>query len=114
MLDIICERVGITRSGKAIFFVPDSKDIEKLVDHFMNENFSSDDLLDILALYEFLALRAIRRLDVDAVFEEHANEILSMMSTEDLEEAKVRANIFSAFQLRDLGKSLAAIEFMDF
>lgn len=64
--------------------------------------------------HEFLALRAIRRLDVDAVFEEHANEILSMMSTEDLEEAKVRANIFSAFQLRNLGRSLAAIEFIDF
>lgn len=114
MPDIIYERVGITRSGKMIPYVSDRKDISSVVKYLRDEIFSSDDLLDAFALYEFLALRAIRRVDTNAIFEDHSNEVILVISAEDLAEAKVRANAFSAFQLRDLGKSLAAIEFIDF
>jgi hypothetical protein len=114
MPDIICGHVGITRSGKVIPYVLDRKDIASVVKYLREEIFSNDDLFDAFVLYEFLALRAIRRGDTNAIFEDHSNEVLLVISAEDLAEAKVRANVFSAFQLRDLGKSLAAIEFIDF
>ncbi len=114
MLNFIYERVGTTRSKRMIPYVSDHKNISQLLRYFRNENFSMDDFLDVFALYEFLALRAIRRRDGEAVYRNHANAIIQMISTEDLAEAKVRTNVFSAFQLRDLGKSLAAIEFIDF
>ncbi|MCX6118726.1 MAG: hypothetical protein NT027_14390 [Proteobacteria bacterium] len=114
MLDIIYERVGFTRSGKMIPYAVDRKDIASVVKHLRDEIFSNDDLLDAFALYEFLALRAKRRVDTGAIFEDHSNEVLLVISPEDLAESKMRASVYSAFQLRDLGKSLAAIEFIDF
>jgi hypothetical protein len=114
MLDIIYQRVGNTRSGKVIPYLSLRKDIAKLVGYLRDKNFSNDDLLDAFALYNFLGLRAVRRVDKDAAFEDHANEVLSIISSEELAEVKMRANILSAFQLRDLGKSLAAIEYIDF
>lgn len=76
--------------------------------------FSSDDLLDAYALYEYLALRAIRKNTASDVFIFHADKIMNMMMVEDFLAAKLRAQIESAFGLRDLGRSRAKEEFSDF
>lgn len=75
MVNIGSIRVGTTRTGKTIVYVPDRKHIDKLVKHYRDQHFSHDDLLDAFALYEFLALRAKRRLDSHNFFANHAEVV---------------------------------------
>lgn len=70
--------------------------------------------MDALAVFSFLALRSLRRSDETAIFEQHADRVAQLISAKDLDVAKAKANLGSAFALRDLGKSLAALEFSDF
>jgi hypothetical protein len=62
----------------------------------------------------YLAVRAIRRQDETEIYERYAHQIVNELGPQKLIEAKDRAHMLTAFDLRDLGKSLSAIEFVDF
>jgi hypothetical protein len=113
-LNIIYIRVGTTRSGKMIPYASSVDDIGNILLYFKDSNFSSDDLLDAFALFNYLALRGIRRADNVVIFGRYAETIQGVFDPRELSQAKDRANIGSAFDLRDLGKSLATIEFAGF
>lgn len=106
-------RVGTTRSGKVIPYVSSVNGIKDVLQYFKRTEFSSDDLLDAFSVFNYLAVREIRRFD-DAIFYLYVEEIGGAFAPEELSGAKERANINSAFELRDLGKSLIAVEFNDF
>lgn len=107
-------RVGVTRSGKLIPYSPSIVDLGAIVKSFRERLFSSDDLLDAFAVFDYLAVRAIRRGEDTAVFDEYADNIRNLFDPTELDEAKNRADIRSAFDLRKLGESLVAVEFSDF
>lgn len=113
-LEIIFVRVGTTRSGKIIPYASSSEDMGNIMRYLKGSEFSSDDLLDSFALFSYLALRGIRRSDDKEIYERYVESIEGIFDPQELSEAKDRANISSAFDFRDLGKSLAAIEFSDF
>lgn len=94
-------------------YVTSNSDLDSLVKYF-EDNFSVDDVLDAFAVFDYLALRGMRRGDETAIFDRHAIEIQDLFEPQDLNKARQRANIKSAFDLRDLGKTLAAVEFADF
>ncbi|MCX6117759.1 MAG: hypothetical protein NT027_09470 [Proteobacteria bacterium] len=102
------------RSGKVIPYIQSINDLRNVTKYFQVSSFSTDDYLDAFAVFNFLAFRALRRLDEEAIFEEHGELVLNHLTPGELNDAKIRANIKSAFDLRDLGKSLVAIEFMDY
>ncbi|MCX6118018.1 MAG: hypothetical protein NT027_10785 [Proteobacteria bacterium] len=107
-------RAGTTRTEKMIPYTLMRKDIPRIIQYFQTQNFSDDDLLDVFAVFEFLALRSRRRpSNTEVFFEEHADEVFKMISEHDIETAKTRAGIFSAFQLRDLGERLVTAEFIN-
>jgi hypothetical protein len=112
-IEIIHVRVGTTRSGKIIPYSSSIQNFDFLVKYFEN-NFSVDDVLDAFAVFEYLALRSVRRQDKAAKFDRHAIAIQSIFDPQELFNARQRANIKSAFDLRDLGKSLVALEFTNF
>jgi hypothetical protein len=89
-------------------------DLESIIKYMEESYFSSDDLLDAFALFDYLALRGMRRGEEMAIFDRLADKIQNVLDPQEIKSAKERANIKSAFELRDLGKSLAAIEFADF
>lgn len=111
-LSIVYQRVGVTRSGKFIPYISDESQIALLIE-FFQKDFSADHLLDLFAVYEYLALRAIRHGTADEIFEEHSLSIIALLSAADFEDAKQRANINSAFDLRDLGRALVSLEFVE-
>ncbi|MCX6117446.1 MAG: hypothetical protein NT027_07890 [Proteobacteria bacterium] len=112
-LETVYIRVGTTRSGKIIPY-SSCEDTLGIITHFLKSTFTSDDMLDALALFNFLALRCVRRAEINEIFDRYAETIQNFIEPLELERVKVRANISSAFDLRDLGKSLAAIEFVNF
>lgn len=107
-------RVGSTRSGKIILYSSSINDLSSIIKCFEETCFSSDDLLDAFAVFDYLALRGMRRGDEVVIYERHAETIQNILDSRELIEARKRAKIRSAFDLRDLGKSLAAVEFADF
>jgi hypothetical protein len=113
-LSIIYNCVGTTRSGKMIPYTSSVNDIGSIIIYFKESSFSPDDLLDAFAVFDYLALRGLRRGDEMAIFDRIADGIQNVFDPQENKEAKRRANIKSAFDLRDLGKSLASIEFADF
>ena len=113
-LNIIHTRVGTTRSGKIIPYTQSVKDLGTIIQYFEDALFTSDDLYDAFAVFNYLALRAIRRGDETAIFYSHALRIQGALDPQELNDARTRAKVGSAFDLRDLGKSLAAVEFTDF
>lgn len=114
VLNIIYVCVGTTRSGKIIPYTLAIEDLERIVQYFKDPCVSADDLLDAFAVFDYLALRELRLGREKEIFDRHAETIQTILELQELNEAKARANIESAFDLRDLGKSLIAIEFVDF
>ncbi len=114
MLDIVYSRIAKTRSGKVIPYIQSINDLRNVTKYFQESSFSTDDYLDAFAVFNFLAFRALRRLDKEAIYEQHGVLVLNFINPVDLNVAKIRANIRSAFDPRDLGKSLIAVEFMDY
>ena len=112
-LDIIYIRVGTTRSGKIIPCASRQEEVDSIVQFFQKEDFSDDDLLDVFALFEYLALRAKRHNNADVIFQDHAESVLRNLPADSFIAAKLRANITSAFELRNLGHSRASKEFAD-
>ena len=113
-LDIVYARVGTTRSGKIIPYTSSANSIADIMLYFRSSDCSSDDLLDAFAVFNYLAVRGIRRGDESEIYEHYANQIGALISPTKLREAKNRANVLSAFDFRDLGKSLTSVEFADF
>ena len=111
---IFYKRAGVTRSGKLIPYATSSDEISDLLRDFRDPNFSHDDLFDAFAVFDFLALRAIRRGDDAIFFSQLADGVFDLLGPENFSEAKARANLRSAFDLRDLGQSLVAVEFSNF
>lgn len=112
--NVIYVRVGTTRSGKMIPYTSSINDLGSIIKYFKESHFSSDDLLDAFALFDYLALRGVRRGDEMSIFDRLADKIQNVLDPQEIKDAKERANIKSAFDLRDLGKSPAAVEFADF
>jgi hypothetical protein len=112
-LNKIYLRAGTTRSGKMIPYATAAEELGAIAQYFKDCCFSSDDLLDAVAVFDYLSVRGIRRNDT-AIFDRHADGIRNIFSSQELSDARDRANVKSAFDLRDLGKSLAAVEFADF
>lgn len=110
----ICVSVGRTRSGKAILYSPSAMDIELVFSIFVSSEFTTDDFLDVFAVFSFLTVRAIRRKEESERFERYAIRAANMPSQCELIEARERADVRSAFDLRRLGKALVSVEFSDF
>ena len=114
MLNIVYSRIAKTRSGKVIPYTQSINDLRYVTKYIQELSFSTDDYLDAFAVFNFLAFRALRRSDNEAIFGQHGVLVLNFINPMDFNDAKIRANIRSAFDLRDLGKSLVAVEFMDY
>lgn len=90
------------------------EDLGRIVQYFEESFFSADDLLDAFAVFNYLGLREVRRATESAFLDLLADRVQDSLNLDGLDAAKNRANIKSAFDLRDLGRSLVAIEFADF
>lgn len=113
-LKILHQIVGKTNSGKIVFCALDSKNVQYISEYMSVSSFSLEDLLDSYALFEYLSIRAQRRVDSFAeIYSEHSSEIRKMLSPEDFEKAKFKAGVVTVFDLRILGEILASIEFKD-
>lgn len=112
-LNIIYLRVGTTRSGKMIPCALDAENTGDILKFFLDNFFSDDDLLDVFAVYEYLALRAKRRKESVTIFSDHAGAVMGIIPASSFVAAKQRAKVGSAFELRDLGQSRAGEEFAD-
>jgi hypothetical protein len=112
-LNILYFRAGTTRSGKFISCASKEEDVDSIMHFFQTSVFSDDDLLDVFALFEYLALRAKRRNSSHLIFRDHSERVLRYLPAENFLAAKLRAKITSAFELRDLGQSRANKEFAD-
>jgi hypothetical protein len=105
-------RVGTTRSGKLIPYSVLTDEMNLLVGIFNSLDYTGDDFLDAIAVYTFLAVRSLRKRYADSNFDRYADAVFHSIEQLDLEKAKSRANIKSAFELRDLGRSLVSVEFL--
>ena len=113
-LDILYQIVGKTRTGKLIVCALKFENIDFVAKYFARFNFSNDDLLDAYALFEYLSIREKRKNDsLMRFYSEHSSEIHKIFSPEEYAEAKLKAGIVTAFDLRRLGETLANIEFKD-
>lgn len=93
--------------------MPSVSDLRVVVRYFEEPCFSPDDLLDAFAVYDYLGLREDRRGNECAIFERHADIVRNAIDAQQFNDAKDRAGIGSAFDLRDLGRALIAVEFPD-
>jgi hypothetical protein len=109
-LDIIYQSMGKTRTGKIILYTIHREETVRVIKFFEACSFSIDDFLDAFAVFEYLAIRSIRRSELDAIFDIYADDIFTF---DELQVAKERANIVSVFDLFDLGRSLVNVEFLD-
>ena len=113
-LNILHQIVGATRTGKTIVCANEFENTAVICAHFEETLFSMDDLLDALAVYEYLSIRAKRNDDVFAeIYEQHSRGIGRLLTSENFDIAKSKAGIATAFDFRNLGQSLVSIEFKD-
>ena len=112
--NIVHLAVGETRTGKTIICATEFENAAVICRHLTKILFSIDDLLDALAVFEYLSVRAVKKGDLFAdIYENHLFEIGRLIPQEDFDAAKFRAGIITAFDLRNLGQSLVRIEFKD-
>jgi hypothetical protein len=112
-LNMLHQIVGTTRSGKSIICANEFEKIEIICAYF-EVILSKDDLLDALAVFEYLSIRAKRHEDVTAeIYEQHSRGIGRLLTSEDFDIAKSKAGIATAFDFRNLGQRLVRIEFKD-
>lgn len=113
-LNILHQEVGTTRTGKTIICATRIENAAVVCGHFKKILFSSDDLLDVLAVFEYLSIRAKRNNDLFAeIYEQHSLGIGGLINLEGHSDAKLKAGVITVFDLRHLGQSLVRIEFKD-
>ncbi len=112
--NFIYQRVGTTRSGKMIISVEQINHISQVINHIASGDFSTDDLLDVIAVFEYLAVRSMRRKTDYEIYSRLAEVAWRLIDKEELAQAKIRAGVDSAFKLRDLGRLRTELEFRDF
>lgn len=112
-IDIIYQSVGKTRSGKIIPYTINREEIGRVLRFFETSKFSIDDLLDVFAVFEYLAVRSIRRGELEMLFDLYADDVFRLMAAYELQMAKEKANVVTVFDIFDLGRSLVNIEFVD-
>ncbi|MGE0171955.1 MAG: hypothetical protein AB7T49_04185 [Oligoflexales bacterium] len=70
-------------------------------------------MLDAYALFNHLALRAKRKDNSVAIYQEHANGMFGAFPEGDFESAKARARVVTVFDLQGLAVSVANVEFKE-
>lgn len=113
-MKVLHQAIGKTRTGKTLVCASNHEDISHVYTYFIDHNYSTDDILDAHALFEYLSIRAKRKQDpLLDLYAEHSHGIYELLSEEEYQEAKSRAGIVTVFDLRHLGESLASVEFKD-
>lgn len=111
-LSLLHRTVGKTRSEKVVVCALELEGVKSVSAYLKAWHFSVDDLLDARAIFEYLSIRSEKKKDTfTELYSEHSSEIRHLLSHEAYEEAKVRANILTVVDLRNLGETLVNVEF---
>jgi hypothetical protein len=108
---LITWRVGVTRSGRAIFCVSRFEDIPRLLhEHYCGLN--AQDRFDIYCVFEYLTIYEIKKnhMKYDQIYQSISKEIFIGREIV-IESEKAKNNITTSIDVANFGRMLANVEF---
>ncbi len=114
-LEFLHQIVGKTRTDKIIICALNLEELTLISRYYSDHGYSADELLDALAVFEYLLMRAMRKEDpfLD-LYAAHSRTMFELLVIGGYEDAKSRAGIITVFDLNQLGHSLVRFEFKAF
>ena len=116
-MDIPSQRFGETRSGKPICTYTTAASEDSRTEAQLTANFSSSDCFDAMALFQYLAIRALRRTGAASRdferYEWYYGFHLGRQSSEQIDEQMRTMSLVTSIRVVKHGKSRADDLFVD-